>query len=131
MPRHLPEAVYAALVRGDEAALREVLSPDFVAVFAAGMPVAAGEHRGADAAIREGWWAIGAAFSAQAHPVEFISCGTGRLLVRGVYRGTARATGHRFEAAFFHLWTVSGEQLVALEQLTDTAAWQAAYSGVV
>jgi len=89
------------------------------------MPAGAGLHRGADAMVRDGWWAIGRTFRVLAEPEEWIPCGRERLLVRGTYRGVARPTGATVEARFAHLWTGEDSKLVALEQWTDTAIWQA------
>jgi 2-(1,2-epoxy-1,2-dihydrophenyl)acetyl-CoA isomerase len=116
--------VYDALARGDADALGELLDPDFEAHFADGLPLGiGGRHVGAAAAMRGGWWAIGRAYSLRAVPEEWIPTADGRLLVLGVYRGSARATGAAVEAGFAHLWTAAGGRLVALRQLTDTARW--------
>jgi 2-(1,2-epoxy-1,2-dihydrophenyl)acetyl-CoA isomerase len=124
--RAVIERVYAALEAGDRDALLELLAPDLDAQLADGMPAGAGPHRGADAMISDGWWAIGRTFSVRAIPQEWIACAADRLLVRGRYRGTARTTGRELDAAFDHLWTVRAGRAVALRQLTDTALWVAA-----
>lgn len=124
--RPLVERLYAALAAGDEAALRELLAPDFRQRISAGMPLGGGEHVGPDAAIRDGWWAIGAGFRVLAEPEEWLPAGEGRLVVTGTYRGTARATRRPVQARFAHVWTAADGRLVALEQITDTACWAAA-----
>ncbi len=125
--RELVEAVYAALGAGDQAALRSVLADDFRATFAAGMPLGLGGVRvGPDAAIREGWWPIGRAFAVRARPERWLQVGPGQLVVTGHYGGKARDGGGRVDASFAHVWDAAGGRLVALEQITDTAAWHAA-----
>jgi steroid delta-isomerase-like uncharacterized protein len=123
----LVRRVYAALRTGDAPALREVLAADFEGVFADGLPhELGGTRRGPDAAITEGWWAIGRHFRVFAEPQRWIAGESGRLLVTGRYRGTARAGGGEVDADFAHLWTARDGRLVALHQFTDTARWAAA-----
>lgn len=127
--RTVIEGIYAALGSGDREALLGALADDVDTEFAAGMPAGGGPHPGAEATITDGWWAIGAEFAVLAQPEEWIACEGDRLLVRGTYRGKSRATGRAVEAAFDHLWTVRDGKVVALRQLTDTAAWQSATDG--
>jgi 2-(1,2-epoxy-1,2-dihydrophenyl)acetyl-CoA isomerase len=119
--------LYDALERGDAPAVDALLHPAFEAQFADGLPMGIGGIRhGAEAARREGWWAIGRAFDLRAAPGEWIPCADGRLLVRGRYVGHARATRKPIDAAFAHVWTARDGRLIGLWQLTDTALWQAA-----
>ena len=123
----LVKRAYRALAAGDTDTLRELLDPTFEAEFADGLPLGiGGRHRGAAAAIDDGWWAIGRAFELRAESLEWIPTVDGRLLVLGVYRGRARSTGRPVEAGFAHLWTARDSRLIALRQLTDTARWVAA-----
>ena len=123
----LVRQVYGALAAGDAAALRELLDPAFEAEFADGLPFGiGGVHRGARAAIDDGWWAIGRAFELRADAMDWIPTVDGRLLVLGAYRGRARSTGRPVEAGFAHLWTARDGRLTALRQFTDTARWTAA-----
>ncbi|MCW3038520.1 MAG: hypothetical protein JWM31_425 [Solirubrobacterales bacterium] len=122
--RVLVERVYAALGAGDEAGLRTLLAEDFVQTLSLGLPDAlGGVNVGPDAAIRDGWWAIGARFRVLAEPERWLPSGEDVLVVTGTYRGTARATKAPVEAAFAHVWTAREGRLVALEQITDTARW--------
>lgn len=122
--RALVERLYAALGTGDEAALRELLADDFSQTISAGMPLGLGGHRiGRDAAIREGWWAIGGAFRVLAEPDAWLQSGPDRLVVVGTYRGTARSTRAPVEAAFAHVWGAREGKLTTLVQITDTAVW--------
>lgn len=119
----LVRRAYAALAAGDAEALRGCLADDFTGELAAGMPVGAGRHGGADAMIEDGWWAIGRAYAVRAEPEEYVACADGRLLVTGTYRGTRRADGAPVEAAFTHVWRATGGRLTAVAQVTDTARW--------
>ena len=122
--RQLVDLVYPALAAGDRNALLELLDPEFEATFTEGLPFGiGGTHRGAIAAQRDGWWAIGRAFDVRAEPEEWIACVDGRLLVTGRYLGSVRASGVAIDAAFAHLWTARGNRLVRLWQLTDSAQW--------
>lgn len=126
MIRDLVERAYAALASGDRDGLLAVLDPDFEGELAAGMPHGLGGRRvGAQAAVDDGWWAIGRLFAVRAHPQEWIPTADGRLLVAGTYHGRERATGHEVEAAFTHLWAADGERLVSVRQVTDTVRWTA------
>lgn len=121
----LVRAVYPALAAGDRDALARLLDPDFEATFTEGLPFGiGGTHRGAQAAQRDGWWAIGRAFDLHAEPREWIDCTDGRLLVLGRYFGRARASGAPIDAEFAHLWTAGGGRLTRLWQLTDSARWR-------
>jgi len=119
----LVRGVYAALSRGDAAAIDELLAPEFVGEIADGMPVGAGRHDGPAAMRERGWWAMGRAYAVRAEPDEFVACADGRLLVSGRYRGTRRSDGFVVDAAFTHLWTALDGRLVAVRQVTDTARW--------
>ena len=123
----LVRRVYGALAAGDAETLAEALDPQFDGHFADGLPLGIGGiRRGAASAVRDGWWAIGRAFDLRAEADEWIPTADGRLLVLGVYRGSARSTGRPVEAGFAHLWTAREGRLVALRQYTDTARWVAA-----
>jgi 2-(1,2-epoxy-1,2-dihydrophenyl)acetyl-CoA isomerase len=125
MIQALVERAYAALATGDRDTLLALLTADFEAEAAAGMPGGiGGAIRGPEAMIAF-WWALGASYSVRPEPEEWIACADGRLLVTGTYRGRERATGHVVEAAFDHLWTAREDRLAALRQLTDTALWTA------
>jgi 2-(1,2-epoxy-1,2-dihydrophenyl)acetyl-CoA isomerase len=126
MNRELVDRLYAALARGDRAAVESLLAPHFQAEFTKSLPFGIGGcHLGTEA-IDRGWWAIGRAYSIRAEPDEYVDTADGRLLVLGRYRGSARATGVSVEAAFAHLWSADRERLTGLVQITDGAPWLAA-----
>lgn len=123
--REVVEAVYAALRAGDRPALLGILSPDVVAHFSAGLPLGiGGTHRGADAVIANGWWAIGRAFDVTARPERWMEDGPGTVVVTGTYHGTARATGRPLSVGFAHTWTLVDGKIAELVQVTDAAAWR-------
>lgn len=124
----LVRAVYAALAAGEDAVLRGLLAPGFAATFSEGLPAGLGGVRsGPDAAIKDGWWQIGRLFAIRAEPQQWFEAdGGSRLVVIGVYRGRARATGRALEADFAHLWEAEDDRLTALRQITDSALWTAA-----
>ena len=120
----LVRAVYRVLAGGDGDAVAELLHPDFEGTFTEGLPFGiGGVHHGAEATIRDGWWAIGRAFAIRAEPAEWIECADGRLLVVGRYVGCARATGLPVDSAFAHLWTARDGRLTGIRQVTDSALW--------
>lgn len=123
----LVRQLYPALAAGDAGTLQAVLAPDFRAELPDGFPLGIGGHRdGAEAMIRDTWWAIGKAYSVKVEPDEWIDLGDGRLLVTGRYRGRARESGREFDAVFMHLWSASDGRVRSLRHCTDTAAWAAA-----
>lgn len=123
----LARRLYPALAAGDRAVLGELLGDDLEASFCEGLPDGiGGAHHGAEATIRDGWWAIGRRYTIAAEPQEWIACADGRLLVRGRYRGRGRESGVPVDAEFAHLWTERDGRLAAIWQLTDSAAWIAA-----
>jgi ketosteroid isomerase-like protein len=127
--RELVDAAYPALAAGDRDTLAGLLHQDFEGTLTEGLPLGiGGVHRGAEAMMRDGWWAIGRTFAVRAEPTEWIECEGERLLVLGRYEGHARSTGAALDAAFAHLWAARDGKLVALCQLTDSARWVHALS---
>ena len=118
-------SLYRALAAGDRETLRTLLHPDFIGHATAGLPLGAGgEHVGPDAMRREVWWQLGRHYDVVAHPDEFHALDDGRLLVTGHYRGAARRSGKKLDAAFHHVIGFADDgRMTSLDQLTDTAAW--------
>lgn len=123
--------MYRSLAAGDAQAVSRLLSDDFVGRTAAGLPLGlGGEYHGPDAMIHDFWWAIGRAFALQAEPTSMDPIDEHRVEVSGWYRGSARRTGRRVDAAFVHTVTFDENgRISALRQLTDTAVWAAAVAG--
>ncbi|ORA62976.1 enoyl-CoA hydratase-related protein [Mycobacteroides franklinii] len=123
--------LYRTLAAGDREGLQGLLHPGFTGHAAEGLPLnMGGDHVGIDAMCENLWWRIGRHFSARAVPGDFQLMDDGRLMVAGTYRGSARGSGNPLDAAFIHvLKFASDERIIALHQLTDTAAWRAALDG--
>lgn len=125
--RALVESLYDALAAGDRTAIGAVLTDDFTGRLTPGLPFGiGGEHVGAAAMVRDGWFAIGAHWRVRAEPASYTLLGDGRLQVQGTYRGKGRASGLPFEAWFVHQWELRDGLLSGLTQLTDSAAFVAA-----
>ena len=123
----LARLLYPALATGDRAALDELLALDFVGDTTPGLPLELGGHyESARSMRREFWGTIARSFDLRAEPDSFDALSADRVLVTGVYRGSARSTGRKFEAPFTHTITTSDNRITSLTQLTDSAAWQAA-----
>jgi 2-(1,2-epoxy-1,2-dihydrophenyl)acetyl-CoA isomerase len=118
-------SLYRALAAGDRETLGKLLHPDFVGHATEGLPLGVGgEHVGPDAMRRELWWQLGRHYDVEAHPDEFHALDDGRLLVAGRYRGEARRSGNKLDAAFHHVIGFSDDgRMTSLDQLTDSAAW--------
>lgn len=125
------QQLYRALAAGDRDTLRSLLHPEFVGHATEGLPLdMGGEHAGPEAMQLNLWWQIGRHYKVEAQVDEFRSLDDGRLFVAGHYRGEARATGKRLDAAFIHVIGFSADgRISALDQLTDSAAWVEAIGG--
>ncbi|HEX7321949.1 MAG TPA: enoyl-CoA hydratase-related protein [Mycobacterium sp.] len=125
------QQLYRALAAGDREALSALLHPDFVGEITDGMPLGmGGRHDGPEAMQRDVWWTIGRHYRVEAQPEELRLLDDGRLFVAGRYRGAGRASGRRLDAAFIHLIAFAADgRIVALHQLTDSAAWVQALGG--
>jgi 2-(1,2-epoxy-1,2-dihydrophenyl)acetyl-CoA isomerase len=119
------QQLYRALAAGDRAALSTRLHPDFIGHATDGLPLdMGGRHDGPEAMQRNLWWTIGRHYKVEAQPEEFRLLDDGRLFVAGHYRGEARKSGRRLDAAFIHLIAFTDDgRIVSLHQLTDSAAW--------
>jgi 2-(1,2-epoxy-1,2-dihydrophenyl)acetyl-CoA isomerase len=120
--------LYQALGAGDRQALDVVLHPDFVGHATEGLPFGmGGTHTGPEAMRRGLWGRIAAHFEARADVVEMSGLVDGGLLVRGRYRGQARESRRMLDAEFMHVLRFAEDgRILALDQLTDSAAWRCA-----
>jgi 2-(1,2-epoxy-1,2-dihydrophenyl)acetyl-CoA isomerase len=125
------QQLYRALAAGDREALSTLLLPDFVGHATDGLPLnMGGRHDGPEAMRRNLWWMIGRHYKVEAQPEEFRVLDDGRLFVAGHYRGEARESGRRLDAAFIHLIGFAADgRIASLTQLTDSAAWVHALGG--
>ncbi|MEZ0366083.1 enoyl-CoA hydratase-related protein [Mycobacterium sp. pUA109] len=119
------QQLYRALAAGDRDRVLSLLHPDFVGHVTEGLPLdMGGEHLGAEAMQADVWWRIGRHYRVEARAEEFKILDDGRLFVAGRYRGSARVSGRRLDAAFIHvIGFASDGRITSLDQLTDSAAW--------
>lgn len=128
--RAVVESLYDALAAGDRGAVVGALTEDAVGRFTPGLPFGiGGEHRGPEAMMRDGWFAIGAHWQVRAEPASYTLLEDGRVQVQGTYRGEGRASGLPFEAWFVHQWELRDGRIAGLTQLTDSAAFVTALGG--
>lgn len=125
--RDVAEKLYAAFAKSDGQALADLLDPSFTARVSAGMPLGVGGSV-ADprTMLLDVWGAVFVAYDAAPIPEEFVEVAPDRVIVFGDYRGTCRATGRSFEAAFAHDLTVRDGKITSLVQITDTNRWHEA-----
>lgn len=122
----LARELYRALAQGDRVQLSTLLHPDFVGHTTEGLPGGlGGTYEGPEAMRRRFWGGIARSFDATAEPKEVNLLDDGRLLVRGRYTGAARGGGP-LDAEFAHVLSFADGRIVGLDQLTDSARWQAA-----
>nr|BBX81990.1 hypothetical protein MFLOJ_57770 [Mycobacterium florentinum] len=118
-------SLYRALAAGDREALGKLLHPDFIGRATTGLPLGVGgEHVGPEAMRRQFWWELGRHYDVAAYPDVFHALDDGRLLVVGRYRGQARRSGKKLDAAFHHVIGFAEDgRMTSLDQLTDSALW--------
>lgn len=122
--RTLVEGLYDALATGDRVRIEAALTSDFVGHLTPGLPFGVGgEHRGAGAMIRDGWFTIGAHWRVRAEPETFTATTDGRLQVQGTYRGAGRGSGTPFTTWFAHVWEFRDGLISGLTQITDATAF--------
>lgn len=115
---------YEVLARADARGLFALLTDDFVGEVSAGMPhEVGGEHRGPADMIVNVWGRIDALYDMHVEPAEFLVVDDNRVVVTGRYRGSARDGDTDVDARFAHIITARGDQMAALQQITDTARW--------
>ena len=101
-----------------------VLTEDFVGTTTEGLPNALGGiYRGNENAVARIWGRIWSLFDMSGEAAEFLPVGDDRVVVLGRYVGQAR-DGSPLSAAFAHIFTVRGDRVAALQQITDSAQWQ-------
>lgn len=124
--QEMASALYAALAKGDADAVTALLHPAFRGHVTDGMPCGLGGAYDGPDAMRGFWWRLGSIFKAQAEPDEFHLLDDGRLQVTGWYRGSSRSARLPLEAAMVHVLSFRDGRIAGLDQLTDSAAWEAA-----
>jgi ketosteroid isomerase-like protein len=123
-PTAVAQRLYDAMAHADVEALFGLLTKDFVGTISAGMPHGVGgEHRGAVDMITGVWARIASVYDMHVDPLEYLQVDDDRVVVVGRYWGPARDGGSAVDAAFAHIITTRGDQIAALQQITDTARW--------
>lgn len=118
---------YVAAQAADGAAILAVLHPRLEAHTAPGMPCGAGgTFHGPEKALAHVWGPVFREYNTAPYDETWEETTAGTVVVTGHYRGTARKTGHPYEAEFVHLWRVTDDKISWLHQYTDTASWHAA-----
>ena len=85
---------------------------------------AAGVYHGNENAVAKIWGRIWSLFDMNGEAAEFLPVGDDRVVVLGRYVGQARDGGSAVYAAFAHVFTVRGDRVAALQQITDSAQWR-------
>jgi 2-(1,2-epoxy-1,2-dihydrophenyl)acetyl-CoA isomerase len=128
-PERIAAELYQVLADGDGARLAALLHPGFEGQVTEGLPLGlGGSYHGPEAMRHEFWGQIARSFDAKAEPASYCPLPDGRLMVTGRYTGAARGGG-ALDAEFVHFLTFSGDQVIGLVQLTDSARWASALAG--
>ena len=123
-PTAVAQRLYDAMAHADGNALFGLLTEDFVGTVSTGMPHGVGgEHHGAADMITEVWARIASLYDMHVEPHDYLHVDDERVVVLGRYWGQARDGGSAVDAAFAHIITTHGDQIAALQQITDTARW--------
>jgi 2-(1,2-epoxy-1,2-dihydrophenyl)acetyl-CoA isomerase len=124
IPASVARNLYDAFARGEGEALFDLLTDDFVGSVSTGMPHGVGgDHRGRLEMITGVWGRIASIYDMHVDPLEFLPVDDTRVVVLGRYWGPARDGSCSVDAAFAHIITTHGDQVAALQQITDTARW--------
>lgn len=123
-PTAVAQRLYDAMAHADGQALFGLLTDDFVGNVSAGMPHGVGgEHRGPFDMITSVWGRIVSVYDMHVDPHDYLQVDDECVVVLGRYWGPARDGGSAVDAAFAHIITTRGDQIAALQQITDTARW--------
>lgn len=121
------QRLYQALANGDRATLDELLHPQFIGTTTRDLPLnLGGTYEGPEQMRRNFWGGIAKHYQAKAEVSKIWPLSEDRLQVEGTYTGKGIQSGARLDARFVHLLRFQDGQLIELEQITDSAAWQAA-----
>jgi uncharacterized protein len=124
-PTAVAQRLYAAFANGDGQALFDLLTDDFAGTVSKGMPHdVGGEHQGRVDMITEVWGCIASLYDMHVEPTEYLPVDEERVVVLGRYWGSARDGDSSVDAVFAHIITTRGNQVAALQQITDTARWR-------
>ena len=115
---------YIAAATHDTSKVVPVLTEDFVGTTTEGLPNGlGGVYHGNENAVAKIWGRIWSLFDMNGEAAEFLPVGDDRVVVLGRYVGQAQ-DGSAVYAAFAHIFTVRGDRVAALQQITDSAQWR-------
>ena len=101
-----------------------MLTEDFVGTVSEGMRNGlGGVYYGNTDAVTNVWCRIWGLYYMHGEPTEFLSVDDDRVVVLGRYVGENPLGGPTVDATFAHIFTVRGDLVSALQQITDTAQW--------
>ncbi len=115
------QTVYDGFAAGDIALATSTMSPEIVWNEAEGNPYAdLNPYVGPDAIVSGLFARLATEWDGfTATPSEYVVDGE-RVVVFGRYTAANKATGKAMDVPFVHSYTLSGEQIVAFQQFTDT-----------
>ncbi len=116
---------YAAAATHDESKVVPVLTEDFVGQTTEGLPNGlGGVYHGNVNAVAKIWGRIWAMFDMNGEAADFLPVDDDRVVVLGRYVGHTQDGSSPVYAAFAHIFTVRGDRVAALQQITDSAQWR-------
>jgi 2-(1,2-epoxy-1,2-dihydrophenyl)acetyl-CoA isomerase len=119
------ERFYLAAATHDTSKVVPVLTEDFVGTTTEGLPNGlGGVYHGNENAVARIWGRIWSLFDMNGEVYEFLPVDDDRVIVLGRYVGHTQDGSSPVFAAFAHIFTVRGDRVAALRQITDSAQWQ-------
>jgi uncharacterized protein len=118
--------LYRALEDADVPALLALLHPRFSAEVTDGLPCGLGGRYDGPKAMLGLWARVTTTFDVRPRPQEFLPMADERVVVVGRYVGRAVPTRAPVDAAFVHILRIEADQILALQQITDSQRWAAA-----
>jgi len=121
------QSIYAAAARGDIPGFLDLLHPQIDWTEAEGF-MTEGKFIGPDAVVQGVFGPLFAEFPNFFVNLQEVIDGGERLVALGRYSGTHASTEKSFEAAFAHVWTITGGKATTFRQYVDNAPVEAARS---
>lgn len=116
---------YGAAATHDTSKVVPVLTADFVGTTTEGLPNGlGGVYHGNENAVAKIWGRIWSLFDMTGEATEILPVGDDRVVVLGRYVAQAQEGGSAVYASFAHIFTVRGDRVAALQQITDSAQWR-------
>lgn len=115
---------YGAAATHDQSKVVAVLTEDFVGQTTQGLPNdLGGVYHGNVSAVAMIWGRIWDLFDMNGEAADILPVDD-RVVVLGRYVGHTQDGSSPVYAAFAHIFTVRGDQVAALQQITDSAQWR-------